>query len=198
MASCSKLDYVLGCIFFSALCLKYKFMEAKMVKELASEDSKFLEEHINKAYAKLGVSKSIFTKGESDWAYVIKLHSLTEAAIESILADKMGRKYKDIFSKMNIGNYRYGKIAFLKAGNMVKDWMIDCFLVFTELRNRLAHNIELLSFSFSSPGDVERKIIDKMNDTVPEEDAYWPDGEKREGEKLILFISALFLIRVKV
>lgn len=103
---------------------------------------------------KLGVPQGFFESldrdDETDWAFVIKLHALVEAAISHLLTESLNRpELHDIFSRLDMSNKSTGKAAFVEAlGLMGKDErrFINSL---SELRNTLVHDVRNVGFDLS-------------------------------------------------
>ena len=66
----------------------------------------------------LGLPENFYTnlKSEDDWSFVVKLHSLFEAAITGVVVAALGKdELGDIVSRLELSNKRTGKMAFVKA-----------------------------------------------------------------------------------
>lgn len=105
-----------------------------------------------------GFLLSIKDKGD-DWSFVIKLHSLVEAALNHYLASKLNKEeLEGVFSQTATADRRSGKVAFLEALRLLPDH-VEFIKTFSGLRNKFAHNIS----------NVNLRIED-----------YWLKGEKEK------------------
>lgn len=87
---------------------------------------------------------------EDDWSFVIKAHSLVEAAITDLLTSKVNdERLKSIFRRLDMSNSETGKIVFLKLLDLLTPEERQFIRKLSELRNSLVHNVENLSFSFN-------------------------------------------------
>ena len=100
-------------------------------------------------------------ENEPDWSFVIKAHSLFEAAINRLLLESLDKPgLENVIDSMTMGSRRQGKLAFVYAMNLLPDSLLRFVLGLTQLRNMLVHRIENVSFSFSTylaslaPADV--------------------------------------------
>ena len=96
---------------------------------------------------------------DDDWSFVIKVHALVEAAVSSLLV--YGFKNEQLSTVANAlprGNRRFGKIAFVKQLDLLSDKARAFILKLSQLRNQLAHQIENVTFSFSSPTKRTREV----------------------------------------
>ncbi len=107
-----------------------------------------------------------FLKGlydhEDDWSFVIKTHAFLEAALTHLLADHLGKEdLLPVFAYLETSNVRTGKLAFVKAFDLLDKGARRFIHTLSELRNDLVHEISNVSFTFaayvSGLSDKERK-----------------------------------------
>lgn len=101
--------------------------------------------------ANLGLAQGFFesldSHDENDWSFVIKAHALAEAAVSHLLAEAIGRpELADIFSRLDMSNKTTGKAAFVKALGLLDEAERRFISAFSELRNRLVHDVRNVSF----------------------------------------------------
>src|SRR5208283_2682599 len=73
---------------------------------------------------KLNLEKGFFFKitDEDDWSFIIKLHALIEAAVSHLLTDVLGREeLSDVFAELEMSNKKRGKLAFVRALNLLDE-----------------------------------------------------------------------------
>src|SRR6266852_4096201 len=76
---------------------------------------------------------------DDDWSFVIKLHALIECAAAEQLTRTLRRKeLADTFSRLALSNLKTGKLALIKALNLLPSAHIQFIRNFSELRNALA------------------------------------------------------------
>lgn len=108
-----------------------------------------LEDEIPELEKALGVERGFFNKlsEEDDWSMIIKLHSLIEAAISELLAKRLNKDVLiDAFSNMELSNKKSGKMAFVKALNLLEEPERRYISSLSELRNRLVHNVKNVNY----------------------------------------------------
>ncbi len=107
-----------------------------------------------------------FLKGlydhEDDWSFVIKTHAFLEAALTHLLADHLGKEdLLPVFAYLETSNVRTGKLAFVKAFDLLDKGARRFIHTLSELRNDLVHEISNVRFTFdayvSGLSDKERK-----------------------------------------
>ena len=82
-------------------------------------------------------------KQEDDWSFVIKLHALFECAVaEQLTRTFRRRELADVFSRFELSNTKTGKLALIKALNLLPTAHIQFVRKLSELRNALAHKVE--------------------------------------------------------
>lgn len=99
---------------------------------------------------------------EDDWSFVIKAHAFLEAALTHLLADHLGREdLLPVFAYLETSNVRTGKLAFVKAFDLLDKGARRFIHTLSELRNDLVHEVSNVGFNFaayvSSLSDKERK-----------------------------------------
>lgn len=110
-------------------------------------------ENISKVEATLGVPVNFILNltGEDDWSFVIKLNALFEAAATQALVRKLGcNELEDSLSYIDFGNKKFGKVTLLKKLGCITPSEAKFLQMLFELRNKLAHNIRFVTFSFES------------------------------------------------
>ena len=108
-----------------------------------------LAEQIPKLEAKLGIEQGFFEKltEEDDWAVIIKMHALIEAAISELLSKKLSNEgLKDIFSMLELSNKKTGKMAFINALGLLGEAERRYISSLSEMRNKLVHDIKNVNF----------------------------------------------------
>jgi len=77
---------------------------------------------------------------EADWSFIIQLHALIECAVAEQVTRTLKRKeLADIFSRIELSNAKTGKLAFVKALNLLPAAHVQFIRSLSELRNELAH-----------------------------------------------------------
>jgi len=94
---------------------------------------------------------------ESDWSFVIKLHALLETAVSQLLVHSLARKeLTDVFASLEMSHTKTGKLAFVKALDLLPKAHLDFIRTLSELRNQLAHRVKNVSFNITEHFSVER------------------------------------------
>jgi len=99
---------------------------------------------------------------EDDWSFVIKSHAFLEAALTHLLADHLGKEdLLPVFAYLETSNVRTGKLAFVKAFDLLDKGARRFIHTLSELRNDLVHEVSNVGFNFadyvSNLSDKERK-----------------------------------------
>ena len=136
---------------------------------------------------------SISLSKEDDWSFVIRLHSLLEAATAQLLTQSLGRtELSDIFSALDISNAKTGKIAFIRALALLPKEHCDYIRSFSELRNVLVHRVNNVTIDLQAHFQSEwnnkakkdrKKFVDKWAFAIK-------DGEA-EQEPLARFVVSV-------
>lgn len=86
---------------------------------------------------------------DSDWSFVIKAHALLEAATTQVLAQHFGfRELADVLSELPQSDTRLGRVAFMRALGLLEQDEIQFLRKFSELRNKLVHDVHNTRFAF--------------------------------------------------
>ncbi len=105
---------------------------------------------INALENDLGISNQFFCKliHEDDWSFIIKLHSLFEAAVTQLLTKELRRdELENIISDLELSNKKSGKLAFARTLNLLKTEESRYINSLSELRNQLVHKITNINFN---------------------------------------------------
>jgi hypothetical protein len=99
---------------------------------------------------------------EDDWSFVIKSHAFLEAALTHLLADHLGKEdLLPVFAYLETSNVRTGKLAFVKAFDLLDKGARRFIHTLSELRNDLVHEVSNVNFNFAdyvaNLSDKERK-----------------------------------------
>lgn len=87
---------------------------------------------------------------EDDWSFVVKAHALIEAATSQLLTHHTGdARLARVFERLELSNTQVGRLAFLKALDLLSDRERGFVRHFSELRNRLVHNVHSVRFRFA-------------------------------------------------
>jgi hypothetical protein len=108
-----------------------------------------------------GFLLSLYTH-EDDWSFVIKAHAFLEAALTHLLADHLGKDdLVPVFAYLETSNVRTGKLAFVKAFDLLDKGARRFIHTLSELRNDLVHEVSNVNFKFGTHvaglTDKERK-----------------------------------------
>ena len=118
---------------------------------------------------------------DDDWSFIIKLHSLIEAAISYSLSESIKiafSKYHPegkinltkVFSLLETSNKNYGKLAFLKALDIPHSKYRGFVLHLSQMRNKMIHNVSNVSMTikeyYSSLETDKEDFLDKMTFTI--------------------------------
>ena len=87
---------------------------------------------------------------EDDWSFVIKSHALIEATITHLLTTAVDARLGGVFKRLEISNTQVGKLVFAEALGLVGTTEGRFIRQFSELRNKLVHDVRQVSFSFEA------------------------------------------------
>ncbi|QQS45229.1 MAG: hypothetical protein IPM66_14865 [Acidobacteriota bacterium] len=119
---------------------------------------------INELEKDLGVPPKFFQEllKEDDWSFIIKLHSLMEAAITQLLISVFDKpSLRDTISRLELSNFHTGKLAFVKNMELMPKDMQTFIQKLSELRNKMVHNVNNVGVNledyFSTMSEADRK-----------------------------------------
>jgi hypothetical protein len=84
---------------------------------------------------------------DDDWTFVIKMHGILEAGLNHLILSRLHipeaiPKLADIVSRLETNDRRTGKMAFIKAYDLLPDDACMFVRVLSEIRNRAVHDIK--------------------------------------------------------
>lgn len=86
---------------------------------------------------------------EDDWSFLIKVHALLETALGYVIKAALRREELALFiERLNMGG-RTGKLEFAKALGLLEDRHVAYLNLLAELRNRVVHSIQNVSFTLA-------------------------------------------------
>lgn len=110
---------------------------------------------------RLGLPSDFYAKllNEDDWSFIIKANALVEAACSDALAAKFhAPELAACLATLELGHKKHGKVALLRTLGAIEKEQASFLQVLYELRNRLAHNVSQISFTFKSYlGEIDPK-----------------------------------------
>lgn len=108
---------------------------------------------IDNVVEELGLPFELFTnlKNEDDWSFVIKVHTVVEAALSSLLIYALKDERVSLaVNSLPLANRRYGKLAFAKQLDLLSDNAQAFVAKLALLRNSLAHRVGNVTFTFTT------------------------------------------------
>jgi hypothetical protein len=100
--------------------------------------------------SELGVAPAFFhgLLDEDDWSFVIKLHSLIEAAATHLLIVTMDKlELETIISRLELSGQTTGKLAFFKSMELLDSPSRRFIQTLSEVRNKLVHDVSNISIN---------------------------------------------------
>jgi hypothetical protein len=87
---------------------------------------------------------------EDDWSFVIKTHAFLEAVLTHLLAEHLGKPdLLPVFAYLETSNVRTGKLAFVRAFDLLDKGARRFVHTLSELRNTLVHDVSNVNFRFA-------------------------------------------------
>jgi hypothetical protein len=89
-------------------------------------------------------------ENEDDWSFVIKTHAFLEAVLTHLLAEHLGKPdLLPVFAYLETSNVRTGKLAFVRAFDLLDKGARRFVHTLSELRNTLVHDVSNVNFRFA-------------------------------------------------
>ena len=85
---------------------------------------------------------------DDDWAFVIKISALLEASLNALNMSKVDTRLSPFVIDLEVGCVVSGKLAWIKALDLLPKGCRDFVRVVSRFRNQLAHDIRQSSFKF--------------------------------------------------
>jgi len=143
---------------------------------MMTQTSDFFDD-IEKLEEDLGIPRGFFIglMEEGDWAFLIKLHALFEAAVAHAVVEKLGhQELQEAFSYLDMSNVKFGKARFAKQLGLLTADEFQFVRILSELRNDLVHDLRNITFSFE---DYLKKMTEGKRKTFVEQITYsMPEG----------------------
>ena len=125
----------------------------------------------------LGLPEGFYFKlsEDDDWSFVIKLHSLLEATTNQVLINALGDcRLEEVISAMQLGGGKTGKLAFMKALELLNSQHKQIIIQLSQLRNSLVHFIKNIQFDLE--GHVKNLNPNELNKFVQVFGTIFPDS----------------------
>jgi len=86
---------------------------------------------------------------DDDWSFIIKIHALLEAVASQLLANATGDiRLQKVFDRLELSNKDTGKMAFLKALELLTKKQKAYIILISNIRNDVVHDIKNMNFNF--------------------------------------------------
>lgn len=146
-----------------------------------------------------------------DWSLVIKLHALVETALNNLITVSIGdNRLLEIVMRLDTSDKQRGKMAFIKALDLLPVEARAFVHKLSELRNDLVHNISSFDFSLEkwiremSQPDLTN-FTKSLNFDVDGKHDFWYSKDKDKFRNLpasdlkgIVTLACLFILHVAI
>ena len=85
---------------------------------------------------------------DDDWTFLIKIHALIEAALNALILTQVDIRLEPFVKQLEMGKIETGKLAWIKALELLPKHCLDFVRVISPWRNKAAHDIRHSGFSF--------------------------------------------------
>jgi hypothetical protein len=101
-------------------------------------------------YGRLPVAFVQGLRDSDDWSFIIKIHSMVEAALNQLVVNGIGDdRLLEVIMRLDTSDPNRGKIAFVKALNLLPKDARAFVSMLSKLRNELVHDLSHFDFSLS-------------------------------------------------
>jgi uncharacterized protein with HEPN domain len=145
---------------------------------------------------------------ESDWTFIIKCHAMVEAIITELLVAHLGdERLHSVVEQLPLGDPKTGKLVMAKKLGLVSDDEVRFFRKLSELRNKLAHRLDSVDFTFEAyfatmNSDQRKNWLDAMSFhslKTPEEQDWKDIAIKRPKISIHFgFMQSLYIYVLKI
>lgn len=154
----------------------------------------------------IGLPPEFFTslKEDSDWTFIIKIHALLETGLNNMLvAHFKTPALQKVFSRLDTSNSQQGKIAFIKAADLLNENARQFIKELSEIRNLLLHHVKNFGFSITDhaarmDGRQRTNWLNALSFGLPErltiDGAEWSAGEVAHANPRYAMWCSLFAI----
>ncbi len=172
------------------------------MKKKMNEVMKALMQSASDIEDALEVNRGFFSDllEEDNWSFVVKAHALLEAAVSQLLAEHIDQSLKPVFDSLELSNLTSGKLAFLKPLDLLAVAERKFIKEFSQLRNKLVHNINKVQFTFSEHlSSLDKNQTTAFTDWI----VFFAKSEKqigyyrrmvRDDPQVVLWLGTLVLV----
>jgi len=115
------------------------------------EDVRKVNQSIKNLEISIGISEGFFDnliRSQTDWEYIIKLHSFFEAICTVLIIKALGKdELENVVSRMEMSDTSHGKISFISELSLLNKGARGFIRKLSEIRNFYVHNISNISLS---------------------------------------------------
>lgn len=173
-------------------------------------DLSHLGELLDELERELGLKKNFLFElaKEDDWSFIVKMHAVFESAISHLLVEVTHlTECAEIFAKLPVSDKNTGKIAFVKALDLLDKNERRFLSTLSEVRNYLIHNAKNIDFNIKAyanalPQGKKRNVVEAFFyghrsyiDPMPESPTF---EEFFSGEPRMMLWAKGTLVMVKI
>jgi hypothetical protein len=110
----------------------------------------------------------------SDWLFVVKIHAMIEASLNHLIVHALGgdKRLSEMISKLDTGDRSRGKMAIIKALELLPKSARQFITILSKLRNDLVHDITQFDFTFDDwmskmPSAEKKTFRESLSFTSP-------------------------------
>jgi hypothetical protein len=135
-----------------------------------------------------------------DWSFVVRAHAIIEGAVSQMLAAALDPRLQPVFEKLELARTGTGKLEFAKALGLLNSDQARFIRTLSELRNRCAHDLKHLDFTFGKhAGSLDkqqlRNFIDSLVCLMPPDDRDAFRGLACEAPRAVVALNIQMLLK---
>lgn len=122
---------------------------------------------------------------EDDWSFVIKAHALIEGTITHLLTGAVDARLGKVFSRLELSGADTGKLVFAESLGLIDSTERNFIRRFSELRNKLVHDVRQVSFTFEAYfATLDKNQLSSFSDAVS---AFFASTPDKQAFKTVVF-----------
>jgi len=141
---------------------------------------------------------------DDDWSFIIKIHALLEAVASQLLANATGDiRLQKVFDRLELSNKDTGKMAFLKALELLTKKQKAYIILISNIRNDVVHDIKNMNFNFMNyianmDDNQKASFIDRIIyfDATDKQRIVWRDFTLSKPRESIYLATFYLIIQV--
>jgi len=118
------------------------------------KDVKTIKQAIRELEKSMEIQEGFFynlLRSDSDWSFIIKLHTFLEVICTVLIIKELGREeLTDVISRLEMSENIYGKTVFISKLSLLNKGAISYIRKISEIRNFYVHNVKNISLTLKN------------------------------------------------